>query len=209
MEDAASVILNDSKIRQMLCSIRLGYVSHSVLTHFSEKPVFSGSRDVFFKAISLKLSQYEANKTSSDDYSMLNWEPRDSYFHKVNVLHPTVTATARNLSELTRPPSRQKTIPPVDSDRHQSEKFVPPAVSQTIQFKYSSDFDDNGLLYMLGSKFGKAEFGNPFYASEIMPFCSSLKIGRIEDLTARMSVNTISTENEKNSFIGFDLGDDR
>lgn len=53
------------------------------------------------------------------------------------------------------------------------------------------------------------EFNNPFYLNEIMPFCSSLKSGRIEDLTARLPVNTICSENEINSFFGFDLGEER
>lgn len=42
-----------------------------------------------------------------------------------------------------------------------------------------------------------------------MPFCSSLKSGRIEDLTARLAVNTLCSENEKNSFFGIDLGEER
>jgi len=42
-----------------------------------------------------------------------------------------------------------------------------------------------------------------------MPFCSSVKSGRIEDLTGRLPANTISTDNEKNSFFGIDLGEDR
>ncbi|KAL4437662.1 hypothetical protein ABPG74_017900 [Tetrahymena malaccensis] len=221
--------LTNQQIEELLSFVRLGYVSHSALNYFAQQPVFLSQRDIFYKAISLKLSKYEQN--NMPNYSGINWNPRESYMKNVTLLNPANIETHHNLSQANQHyknsiyPSSSQFINQNNqqsssyqqqnkqffsqSSQNNLQKYVKPNQSGSLAFTYAYDFDENGLLFFLGSKGNKIEFSNPFYLNEVMPFCSSLKLGRIEDLTARLSNNTISTENEKNSFFGFDLGEER
>ncbi|EAR84407.4 BTB And carboxy-terminal kelch protein (macronuclear) [Tetrahymena thermophila SB210] len=221
--------LNNQQLEELLSFVRLGYVSHSALNYFAQQPVFLSQRDIFYKAISLKLSKYEQN--NMPNYSGINWNPRESYMNNVTLLNPANIETHHNLRQGNQiekpsiyPNSSQFGIQNnqqlsyyqqsnkqffSESSYNNQQKYVKPNQSGSLAFTYAYDFDENGLLFFLGSKGNKIQFSNPFYLNEVMPFCSSLKLGRIEDLTARLNNNTISTENEKNSFFGFDLGEDR
>ncbi|KAL4487551.1 hypothetical protein ABPG72_017340 [Tetrahymena utriculariae] len=221
--------LTNQQLEELLSFVRLGYVSHSALNYFAQQPEFLSQRDIFYKAISLKLSKYEQN--NMPNYQGINWNPRESYMKNVTSLNPANIDTHHNLSQGNQ--FYKQSIYPSSSQvgnqtnqqfqqyqqqnkqffsqstQNNTQKYVHPNQSGSLVFSYAYDFDENGLLFFLGSKGNKIEFSNPFYLNEVMPFCSSLKSGRIEDLTARLSNNTISTENDKNSFFGFDLGEER
>ena len=75
-------------------------------------------------------------------------------------------------------------------------------------FKYSYDFDENGALYYLGTRGKQYQYRNPHELQLVTAFGSSLSMGHISDFVGRNLVN-LRTENEENSFLGVDLGENR
>ena len=81
-------------------------------------------------------------------------------------------------------------------------------MKQFIEFNYDYDFDENGIFYYLGS-FGKQkQWQNPQLLGQIKVFFSKIRSGNVSDFVGRDVVNC-STHNEKNSYMGVDLGTDR
>lgn len=77
-----------------------------------------------------------------------------------------------------------------------------------LDFVYSYDFDENGLLYFLGT-YGKTKpWVNPFTIGQVTVFSSSLGHGALEDIVGRAATNC-RTLNESFSFFAIDLGGGR
>jgi hypothetical protein len=62
------------------------------------------------------------------------------------------------------------------------------------EFIYNFDFDENGLLYFLGTNFFTMSWKNPDIVGEVRCFASSLGSGNLHDLVGR-SLNNIRTQN--------------
>ena len=76
------------------------------------------------------------------------------------------------------------------------------------EFIYSFDFDENGLLFFLGT-YGKTKnWLNPHSIGQVTAFASSVGYGSLEDIAGRVATNC-RTLNEPLSFFGVDLGPDR
>jgi len=79
---------------------------------------------------------------------------------------------------------------------------------KAIEFTYEYDFDENGVLYYLGTLGKSNTYKNPHDIGQIKVFASSLGRGRLADFVGREVVNLRSL-NEPFSFFGVDLGEDR
>ncbi len=78
-------------------------------------------------------------------------------------------------------------------------------VAVPAEFIYQYDFDENGLLYFLGT-YGKTKsWLNPHTIGQVTVFASSIGHGALEDVVGRTATNC-RTLNEPLSFFGFDLG---
>ena len=55
----------------------------------------------------------------------------------------------------------------------------------TVEFRYSHDFDTNGVLYYLGSYGNLADYTNPYTLSQVKVFFSSMGQGSYEDFVGR------------------------
>ena len=88
------------------------------------------------------------------------------------------------------------------------QSYLIPQVQCPEEFVYSYDFDDNGLLYFLGT-YGKTKaWQNPHSIGQVTVFASSIGYGSLEDIVGRQTTNC-RTLNEPMSFFGLDLGLDR
>lgn len=76
------------------------------------------------------------------------------------------------------------------------------------EFVYKSDFDDNGALYFLGTAGKTRPYVNPHVLGQVRAFSSSIRAGKVEFFVGREALN-LSTSNEKMSYLGVDLGEDR
>jgi len=77
-----------------------------------------------------------------------------------------------------------------------------------LDFNYSYDFDENGLLYFLGTYGKTKEWMNPVTIGQVTVFSSSLGHGALEDIVGRIATNS-RTLNEPLSFFAIDLGNGR
>ncbi|EAR87291.2 E3 ubiquitin-protein ligase HECTD1 (macronuclear) [Tetrahymena thermophila SB210] len=96
-----------------------------------------------------------------------------------------------------------------NSSNLKSPTRLPPRQSHgNIEFVYKSDLDDNGVLYYLGT-YGKTKpYVNPHVLGQVQAFASTIRAGKIEYFVGR-EIQNFSTCNEKMSFMGVDLGEDR
>eukprot|EP00826_Nyctotherus_ovalis_P055411 TRINITY_DN7352_c0_g2_i1.p1 TRINITY_DN7352_c0_g2~~TRINITY_DN7352_c0_g2_i1.p1 ORF type:complete len:128 (+),score=16.10 TRINITY_DN7352_c0_g2_i1:75-458(+) len=76
------------------------------------------------------------------------------------------------------------------------------------EFVYEHDFDENGVLFYLGTHGKSKDWVNPFTLGQVTVFSSSLGHGSLADITGRAAANC-RTLNEPSSFFGLDLGAER
>lgn len=96
-------------------------------------------------------------------------------------------------------PLRHGSPKPPQRNTHWNEAVLP------IDFIYDYDFDDNGVLFYLGS-YGKTRpWQNPHILGKAQAFASSVGFGKIEDFLTR-TANNLRTGNEPNSYLGVDIG---
>ena len=75
---------------------------------------------------------------------------------------------------------------------------------------YEYDFDENGVIYWIGTKNKTIEFSNPQLSGDMTMVMSSCYKGKVENLTSRTIQGTPTyTENSLNSWIKLDLGANR
>jgi len=73
------------------------------------------------------------------------------------------------------------------------------------EFIYAYDFDENGVLFFLGT-YGKTKaWLNPHTIGQVTVFASSIGHGALEDIVGRVATNC-RTLNEPFSFFGIDFG---
>ena len=106
-------------------------------------------------------------------------------------------------SQVPYAPQDSKILKNYIDNKHQtiSKKIFP-------VFKYTYDFDENGVLYYIGTLGKKQIYCNPHELNLVTAFASSLSKGEISDFVGRNLVN-LRTENEEFSFFGVDLGQNR
>jgi len=73
------------------------------------------------------------------------------------------------------------------------------------EFVYELDFDENGVLFFLGSHGKQKLWQNPHHLGQVVAFASSIGAGSVEDFVGRSTVNC-RTSNEPFSHYGVDLG---
>jgi len=72
-------------------------------------------------------------------------------------------------------------------------------------FSYTSDFDQNGIIYYIGTRGGSQEFVNPADQGLIVVSRSSSEQGRPKDALSREPVAETYTRREPDSWYMFDL----
>lgn len=77
-------------------------------------------------------------------------------------------------------------------------------VAKSIEFKYATDFDTNGVLYWLGTARGTKRWSNPANAGHILVTRSSDWAGTPEEAAGRAATNCY-TANLPMSWWAFDL----
>lgn len=80
--------------------------------------------------------------------------------------------------------------------------------AKNLEFHYESDFDQNGVLFYIGTKGLKQPYQNPAQLGLVKVFMSSLRKGKLDFFVGRECRN-LSTQNERNSYMGVDLGQER
>ena len=85
-----------------------------------------------------------------------------------------------------------------------------PALSEVpSEFFYEHNFDENGVLYYLGSAGRRRMWQNPHSVGQVQAFASSIGHGcQVENFVGR-DVKNCRTEDEPYSFFGVDLGMER
>lgn len=58
-----------------------------------------------------------------------------------------------------------------------------------LDFRYQSDFDENGVLFYLGTFGFNSPYQNPYSISQVKVFFSSMGKGNYEDFVGRTLVN--------------------
>ena len=76
------------------------------------------------------------------------------------------------------------------------------------EFQYSYDFDENGVLFFLGSHGKRRVWQNPHIMGQVEGFASSLGSGSVEMVVGR-STSNCRTLDEPGSFFGVDIGPER
>ena len=88
------------------------------------------------------------------------------------------------------------------------DTFPNKKTNEEINFIYENDFDENGVIYYLGTEGGIKPFKNPHDIGQVRIFASSIGKGKLSDLVNRELVN-LRTLNEPQSYFGIDFGEDR
>jgi hypothetical protein len=87
----------------------------------------------------------------------------------------------------------------------QSDPSAPFSIDPIKVFTYARDFDDNGLIYWLGSDFGTSKrFRNPATTGKVEVICSSMNSGTPELATGRTDTE-FNTYNTSKSWIMLNL----
>ena len=150
-----------------------------------------------------QMYNYNANlKTDTASHSDYynNTQPRNGNFNIAHNNNNINVGLARSVT-LVRPPQDPK----ISAEFHKSMSLI----NRTRPvFKYEYDFDENGVLYYLGSMGKTAPYKNPYEIGQVKVFASSIGKGSLGDFVGRHLVN-LRTMNEENSYFGVDLGAER
>ena len=155
---------------------------------FPQSQVFNGN----LKTDTASHSEYYNNTQSR--HGNFNIGHNNTNSNNINV------GLARSVT-LVRPPQDPK----ISAEFHKSMSLI----NRTRPvFKYEYDFDENGVLYYLGSMGKTAPYKNPYEIGQVKVFASSIGKGSLGDFVGRHLVN-LRTMNEENSYFGVDLGAER
>ncbi|KAL0482796.1 hypothetical protein AKO1_014242 [Acrasis kona] len=87
----------------------------------------------------------------------------------------------------------------------ESDPSAPIVIEPLKSFEYSRDFDENGLIYWLGTDYGTSKrFRNPATTGKIEVTCSSMNSGTPELATGRIDTE-FNTTNTSKSWLTFNL----
>ena len=141
-----------------------------------------------------------------DDNNISN-EINNSNYLGAEILNIDEINSRKKMANINR--SSPGPFPPQDPRISQNFFLSHKAISsENPIFKYTYDFDENGALFYLGTKGKKVQYRNPHILNIVTAFASSLSKGQVSDFVGRNLVN-LRTENEENSFLGVDLGENR
>eukprot|EP00479_Gromia_sphaerica_P015425 TRINITY_DN978_c0_g1_i1.p1 TRINITY_DN978_c0_g1~~TRINITY_DN978_c0_g1_i1.p1 ORF type:complete len:280 (-),score=37.67 TRINITY_DN978_c0_g1_i1:65-904(-) len=82
-----------------------------------------------------------------------------------------------------------------------------PRKRRYIELEYSNDFDENGIIYWIGSEGGSKSWTNPQQGGSVRVTMSSTESGNAMNITSRQTTQTY-TRNQPNQTIEIDLGDE-
>jgi hypothetical protein len=138
-------------------------------------------------------SSSSASLSPASDSDRLRLEIKDKVFEGQKV-YAMVTATDVNGACSGKGLSASVVLP---------DRFGPSVVS----LRYASDFDQNGLLYYIGSAGGTRGYVNPHVSGDVVVTWSSIRRGQVEYFVNNQYGNKISyTDNVPGSWMMVDLG---
>ena len=73
-------------------------------------------------------------------------------------------------------------------------------------FKHVSDFDQNGILWALGTNFGKEKYQNPAQSGKVSIATSPLYVGKSHVFVGRSQVTFLSTKDTQPRFVSVNFG---
>ena len=186
----------DPRRHDLLSKVRWAFLSHTELMQAAANPLLASFKDLILEGLSAQLSQLEQNEYK---YS-IDTEPRVSYAMSTSYASPK--AFPRETFARSQPLMQK-------SSKSLKQIFSQPTVeSVELEFSYCYDFDENGVLYYLGSSAKARRWQNPHILGEVRAFGSNVGYGKIEDFVGR-NCNSLRTVNEEGSFLGVDLGPGR
>jgi hypothetical protein len=141
----------------------------------------------------------KTDTASHSDYYYNNTQSRHGNF---NIGHNNnINAGLARSVTLVRPPQDPK----ISAEFHKSMSLI----NRTRPvFKYEYDFDENGVMYYLGTMGKTSPYKNPYEIGQVKVFASSIGKGSLGDFVGRHLVN-LRTMNEESSYFGVDLGAER
>lgn len=95
-------------------------------------------------------------------------------------------ATGTGMGQSTLPRKSQGLAPPNQFGQLASSSYPSNPV---LDFRYQSDFDENGVLFYLGTFGFNSPYQNPYSISQVKVFFSSMGKGNYEDFVGRTLVN--------------------
>ena len=135
----------------------------------------------------------------SDYYN--NTQSRHGNFNIPHNNNNNINAGLTRSVTLVRPPQDPK----ISAEFHKSMSLI----NRTRPvFKYEYDFDENGVMYYLGTMGKTSPYKNPYEIGQVKVFASSIGKGSLGDFVGRNLVN-LRTMNEESSYFGVDLGAER
>ena len=181
--------LSDFHKLELLSKIRWSYLSHSELLKAANNPLIIIAKDLVLEGLSALLAIHEETQYNY----RIQTEPRSFYNKSAPLFFKKALSPKNNKST--------KTI---------AEIFPTSQSAEMIEndFVYKHDFDENGVLFYLGTKGKTQKWQNPHSLGEVRAFCSGIGYGKIEDFVGR-TPNSLRTTNEEGSYIGVDIGANR
>lgn len=174
---------------ELLSKVRWAFLSHTELMQASSNPLLVQSKDLILEGLSAQLSIHE----ESDYKYKIDTEPRQSY----STFSPQKALSSKDFFQ-----SSSKSFKQVLGQTAFDKKKL------EIKFKYSHDFDENGIFFYLGSAGKTCKWQNPHLIGEVRAFGSSIGSGKIEEFVGR-NCNSLRTGHEEGGFLGVDLGQGR
>lgn len=190
--------------RRVLNTVRFPHLEHDQLLMASQDPVLmqAGAQEQVLQALSARLGRYE----QVDSEILPARPPRPS----------TVGASRKTTSRAVKPAVEsvrvaadgiENWLPSAVLDVRSGSVVASPEEPLFFQ-RRSSDFDEGGALYWLGTNGRTHTWRNPVGLGHVVPISSGVGCGKLEDIVWRVAVNLRSC-NSPGSYFGVDLKLDR
>jgi hypothetical protein len=187
--------LTEASISSLLSKVRWSHLSHSDLLSAANSSFLSQAKDLILEGLSAQLSRHEST----------------SFIYKIETLpRKSLTKFFPNKST---PSLQNRDLHPEKNSKKSLKNIIKTQISSqdhSIQdeFRYQSDFDQNGLLFYLATQGCSEKWQNPHLTGQVRVFASSLSFGKLEDFVGRTG-NSLRTGKDQPAFIGIDLGPER
>lgn len=202
----ASKIKEEDAI-ELFKKIRWPFLTHSDLLLAAANPKMSAFKDLILEGISVQLSEHI--KPKDYEYKVIKI-PRSTFKLPPSPSQKKLKKSIESPIRLySKSQNNWKSFPKAEFESKKPappQKFFKTFTVLEKEFKYSFDFDENGVFFALGTDEHTQRWRNPGVIGKVLPFASSVACGNVEDLVGR-GLNGFRTKNENNSYVGVDLGD--
>eukprot|EP01112_Ceratiomyxa_fruticulosa_P021039 TRINITY_DN7323_c0_g1_i1.p1 TRINITY_DN7323_c0_g1~~TRINITY_DN7323_c0_g1_i1.p1 ORF type:complete len:585 (-),score=125.19 TRINITY_DN7323_c0_g1_i1:96-1850(-) len=160
-------LLSQDDINGLFETVRFPWMSYQQLSEVEKNPLVPHS--LLTEALFVRLKQHEAPKEYRKPFAALS---------------DGESSSPRN--SLKSPNNNNNTS---ESDNEYSmlvgNRRLIPRAQYAVSLQYTSDFDDQGLFYYIGTNGGIEEWSNPFLKGRVRVMCSSQEKGNVADVVGR------------------------